>query len=87
MAGGKPRPDSWFISTAYVSFIICWLNLTLISTIINPDKKPTSYTTAMKSRQSRSTINLEFDALLNNNTWIRVPPTRGMNVDGCKWVF
>jgi hypothetical protein len=32
-------------------------------------------------------MNLEFDALFRNGTWQLVPPTSGMNLVGCKWVF
>lgn len=29
----------------------------------------------------------EYDALIRNNTWHLVPPQRGKNVIGCKWVY
>jgi hypothetical protein len=32
-------------------------------------------------------MNLEFDALLKNQTWRLVPSTSAQNVIGCKWVF
>ncbi|XP_075633527.1 uncharacterized protein LOC142605988 [Castanea sativa] len=35
----------------------------------------------------RAAMNLEFDALLKNYTWVLVPPHTTRNVIGCKWVF
>ena len=32
-------------------------------------------------------MNLEFDALLKNQTWQLVPPHSSQNLIGCKWVF
>ena len=32
-------------------------------------------------------MNLEFDALLKNQTWVLVPPHTAHNVIRCKWVF
>jgi hypothetical protein len=32
-------------------------------------------------------MNIEFDALLKNQTWTLVPPHPNQNVVGCKWVF
>ena len=32
-------------------------------------------------------MNDEHQALLNNGTWHLVPPPRGKNVIGCKWVY
>ena len=29
----------------------------------------------------------EYDALQRNGTWTLVPPSRGMNLIDCKWVF
>lgn len=35
----------------------------------------------------REAMDLEFDALLQKQTWRLVPLQSGMNVVGCKWVF
>jgi hypothetical protein len=32
-------------------------------------------------------MDLEYTALMNNKTWQLVPPTKGTNVIGCKWVY
>uniref|UniRef100_A0A2N9HE61 Reverse transcriptase Ty1/copia-type domain-containing protein n=1 Tax=Fagus sylvatica TaxID=28930 RepID=A0A2N9HE61_FAGSY len=49
--------------------------------------EPTYFTTASKSPQWRKAMNIEFDALLKNQTWTLVPPHPNQNVVGCKWVF
>jgi histone deacetylase 1/2 len=35
----------------------------------------------------RSAIELEYQALLKNDTWTLVPPKPGVNIIDCKWVF
>jgi histone deacetylase 1/2 len=32
-------------------------------------------------------MDVEHQALLRNNTWHLVPPPKGKNVIGCKWVY
>jgi hypothetical protein len=32
-------------------------------------------------------MDLEYDALMKNHTWHLVPPKKGANVIGCKWVY
>jgi hypothetical protein len=32
-------------------------------------------------------MDLEYRALMKNNTWHLVPPKKGANVIGCKWVY
>jgi hypothetical protein len=32
-------------------------------------------------------MDLEFDALMKNKTWHLVPPMKGTNIVGCKWVY
>jgi hypothetical protein len=49
--------------------------------------EPTCFTMAVKSREWRNAMNLEFDALLRNQTWTLVPPHPSQNLIGCKWVF
>jgi hypothetical protein len=49
--------------------------------------KPTCFTTASKNPKWQQVMNLEFDALIKNNTWSLVPPTPNQNLVGCKWVF
>uniref|UniRef100_A0A2N9FHR1 Reverse transcriptase Ty1/copia-type domain-containing protein n=1 Tax=Fagus sylvatica TaxID=28930 RepID=A0A2N9FHR1_FAGSY len=49
--------------------------------------EPTCFTMAVKSREWRHAMNLEFDALLRNHTWTLVPSHPSQNLIGCKWVF
>jgi hypothetical protein len=49
--------------------------------------KPTCYTQASMNPHWRTTMNSEFDALLQNNTWCLVLVSRAKNLVGCKWVF
>jgi hypothetical protein len=30
---------------------------------------------------------LEFDALVKNKTWNLIPPMKGCNFIGCKWIY
>lgn len=46
--------------------------------------EPTCYTSAMKDPHWRAAMNLEFDALLKNQTWVLVPPHLARNIVGCK---
>uniref|UniRef100_A0A2N9EJB6 Reverse transcriptase Ty1/copia-type domain-containing protein n=2 Tax=Fagus sylvatica TaxID=28930 RepID=A0A2N9EJB6_FAGSY len=49
--------------------------------------KPTCFTAASKDPQWLKAMNIEFEALLKNQTWALVPPHPKQNVVGCKWVF
>uniref|UniRef100_A0A2N9HWG7 Reverse transcriptase Ty1/copia-type domain-containing protein n=1 Tax=Fagus sylvatica TaxID=28930 RepID=A0A2N9HWG7_FAGSY len=49
--------------------------------------EPTCFTTASKDPNWRNAMNVEFDALLKNQTWSLVPPSPNQNIVGCKWVF
>jgi len=49
--------------------------------------EPTSFTEASKFCHWQSAMNSEFDALLPNQTWKLVPPSRHLNVIGCRWIF
>ena len=54
---------------------------------VNISAEPTCYTSAMKDPKWRAIMNLEFDALLKNQTWELVPSHLAWNIVGCKWVF
>ena len=54
---------------------------------VNISAEPTCYTLAMKDPKWRVAMNLEFDALLKNQTWELVPSHVGRNIVGCKLVF
>lgn len=49
--------------------------------------EPTCYTTAIKDPLWRQAMNVEFDALLKNQTWTLVPPDSASYIIGSKWVF
>lgn len=49
--------------------------------------EPTCVTIALKDDKWRLALSTEFDALVNNGTWILVPPGPHQNVVGCKWIF
>jgi hypothetical protein len=55
------------------------------SSISEPE--PTSFTTTAKSHAWHQAMHLEFDALLQNQTWTLVPSHPSQNLIGWKWVF
>ena len=54
---------------------------------VNISAEPTCYTLAMKDPKWHVAMNLEFAALLKNQTWELVPSHVGRNIVGYKWVF
>lgn len=52
-----------------------------------PPLEPTCYSQAVVHPEWRAAMDLEFNALLQNQTWRLVPARPGLNVVGCKWVF
>jgi hypothetical protein len=61
----------------------------LLAIAQNPisEPEPTCFTTAAKSHAWHQAMNMEFDALLKNQTWTLVPSHHSQNLIGCKWVF
>jgi hypothetical protein len=51
--------------------------------ITNTDE-PMSVDEAIRDKNWKVTMNLEFDALMKNKTWHMVPPMKGKNIVGCK---
>jgi hypothetical protein len=49
--------------------------------------EPTCFTNAIKVSEWRTAMQIEFNALLKNNTWTLVPSSVAKNVVGCKWIF
>ena len=49
--------------------------------------EPTCFTNAVKDSNWCAAMNVEFDALLKNQTWLLVSSHTAQNVIGCKWVF
>jgi hypothetical protein len=52
-----------------------------------PVMEPTCHSSAIKDINWRKAMNIEFDALLKNQTWTLVLASSATNVVGCKWVF
>jgi histone deacetylase 1/2 len=50
-------------------------------------EEPSSVDDAMQDKRWSMAMDEEHRALLNNHTWHLVPPPRGKNVIGCKWVY
>ncbi|XP_043693165.1 uncharacterized mitochondrial protein AtMg00820-like [Telopea speciosissima] len=57
------------------------------ATIAPEEIEPTSFTIASKFPDWRKAMNIELIALVKNGTWTLVPPTKSMNIIGCKWVY
>jgi hypothetical protein len=49
--------------------------------------EPTCFSNAVTITEWRNAMQVEFNALLQNQTWSLVPPMAAKNVVGCKWVF
>ena len=53
-------------------------------------RKPPTYKTATMSPQAalwKVAMEREYDSLMDNRTWILVPPPPGRNIIKCKWVY
>jgi hypothetical protein len=50
-------------------------------------QEPTCFSNAVNVPELRNAMQLEFNALLHNQTWSLVPPQGSQNLIGCKWVF
>ncbi|KAJ4767896.1 Gag/pol [Rhynchospora pubera] len=51
------------------------------------DADPTNFAQASKQPQWQEAMTKEFQALLQNKTWILVPPPVDQHIVGCKWIF
>lgn len=49
--------------------------------------EPTNEEEALGDENWKGAMKAEYDALVKNNTWRLVPPQKGNNVIGCKWVY
>jgi histone deacetylase 1/2 len=50
-------------------------------------EEPFSVNDALLDDRWVHAMNTEYSALLKNNTWHLVPPPKGKNIIGCKWVY
>ncbi|KAK1670537.1 hypothetical protein QYE76_058696 [Lolium multiflorum] len=50
-------------------------------------REPKNLSEALTDENWKQAMKDEYDALLANNTWHLVPPSKNMNVIGCKWVY
>jgi histone deacetylase 1/2 len=50
-------------------------------------EEPFSVNDALQDDRWVHAMNNEYSALLRNNTWHLVPPPKGKNIIGCKWVY
>lgn len=51
------------------------------------ESEPRTITQALKDNKWRSSASAEFDAQVRNHTWDLVPPSPGLNVIDCRWLF
>jgi hypothetical protein len=50
-------------------------------------ENPKSHEEAIQYGEWKKAMDVEYQALEKNQTWTLVPPKRGVNLIGCKWVF
>ena len=48
---------------------------------------PTSYAKAKDKPEWEQAMTVEYDSLIKNKTWTRVPLPPGKNLVGCKWIY
>lgn len=49
--------------------------------------EPTRIQVALATPIWKATMDLEYNALIQNNTWSLISPSPSLNVVGCKWIF
>jgi histone deacetylase 1/2 len=50
-------------------------------------EEPTTVAEAFGNEKWVSSMDNEYGALMRNKTWRLVPPPKGKNIIGCKWVY
>jgi hypothetical protein len=55
--------------------------------LLTSSGEPHSLDDVLANSNWKSAMTLEYDALMKNRTWHLVPPIKGKNVVGCKWVY
>ncbi|KAK9073638.1 hypothetical protein SSX86_007962 [Deinandra increscens subsp. villosa] len=58
-----------------------------LATTSPPTFEPTSFTIASKYPEWRQAMEDEYSALVQNGTWLLVPPVDGTNIVDCKWIY
>jgi histone deacetylase 1/2 len=54
---------------------------------LSATSEPTSYKSALLDPHWKAAIDVEYNALMKNNTWHLVPPHQGKNIIDCMWLF
>lgn len=49
--------------------------------------EPEDLDEALHNKYWKDAMFFEYEALMKNNTWHLVPPKKGSNIKGCKWVY
>ncbi|KAL5569813.1 hypothetical protein UlMin_026388 [Ulmus minor] len=58
-----------------------------IYSAITLETKPLTFKQEEKFTHWQQAMQLEYQALIQNSTWILVPPAPSQSIIGCKWVF
>ncbi|KAK1606993.1 hypothetical protein QYE76_030666 [Lolium multiflorum] len=66
---------------------VAWYAACLAAALADPSAEPRNYQAAMSVPHWREAMELEYQALLRNETWTLVPPPPRVNVIDSKWVF
>lgn len=48
---------------------------------------PVSFRQTQKSAHWRAAMQTEYNALMQNKTWVLIPPNTAQNVVDCRWVL
>jgi len=73
---GISKPKSYSDGT------VCWCMLAT-----SPAGEPSTLDEALGDKNWVTAMDCEHQALLRNKSWHLVPPPKGKNVIGCKWVY
>jgi histone deacetylase 1/2 len=66
---------------------VAWFTACRTHGVSYPTIEPTSHHEALWIPHWRAAMELEYNALLQNETWRLVPPRSGLNIIDSKWVF
>jgi hypothetical protein len=54
--------------------------------MLTATREPQIVEEALGNKNWKEAVDIEYNALMNNNTWHLVPPKKGSNIIDCKWV-